>query len=225
MRRMTGSGASLEIVRAPQGAADSPCMAGPALPQASAEEEPFAALWARLYERLVAYVTVELGDRDDAEDVVQASFASVWAQYFRKGAPPPDTEHDALLYRSVQNRLLNHRRDRVRLAMKLETYLSLWYGRAKRWMIPTEFVEHHELVRVVDGAIRSMSAREREVFLMRREAKMSYEEIAQATGVSPVTVNSLMHKAQVVLREHVEAAGYGGARRKAGRGGAKGRIR
>ena len=70
---------------------------------------------------------------------------------------------------------------------------------------------------VVDRALNKMSPRSREVFLMRRETGMTYEEIAKATGVSKTTVNSLMHKAQVVLREHVTKAGFATARRRAPR--------
>jgi RNA polymerase sigma-70 factor (ECF subfamily) len=166
-----------------------------------------------MYDRVLRYATIELGDADAAADLVQGVFVSIWHQHFRGDAPPKET-HDALIHRMVTFRISNWKRDRARYHMRLATHLSMWAGRAKRWMSPAAGVEHDELVDVIDGALARMTPRSREVFVMRRESGMSFKEIAELTSVGEETVRSLMHRAQLVLREHVDRAGYGSSARR-----------
>lgn len=195
------------------------------LPVADAEdaaEAAFTDLYRRRYEPMRSYAFAELGDIDAAEDVVQGVFVGLWNRYFRDGAPPPPDQWDGLLYRGVQLRLLNHRRDRHRLAVRLGTMLSMWGGRTRRWMQPADEYEHSELTQVIDHAVGRMTGRTREVFLLRREAGLSYKEIAAATGTSVHTVNALMHRAHTVVKEQVIRAGFAeAARRRTGAGARK----
>lgn len=194
------------------------------LPTASASECAYTALYGRMYDRMLRYATVELRDADAAADLVQGAFVSIWHQHFRADEQASEREgHDALVHRMVSFRISNHKRDRARYHMRLATHLSMWAGRAKRWMIPLAGVEHDELVDVIDDALNEMSPSERQVFLMRRESQMSFKEIAELTGRGLTTVHGLMHKAQLVLREHVDRAGFGSSARRrlvdrAGRG-------
>ena len=178
------------------------------LPMADEGEAAFTQLYLRRYEAMRAYAFAELRDVDAAEDVVQGVFVGVWNRYFRDGAPPPENQWDALLYRGVVLRLMNHRRDRFRLAERLGTVLSMWTGRARRWMLPADQYEHSELVAVVDAAMAKMSRRSREVFLLARESGLTHREIAETMGIAPGTVSALMSKAQRVLRQQVIKSGF-----------------
>lgn len=183
------------------------------LPTVSASEPAYNALYARMYDRMIRYATIELRDADAAADLVQGVFVSIWHQHFRMDEEVAQ-DHDALVHRMVTFRLSNYKRDLTRYHMRLATHLSMWAGRAKRWMIPVAGVEHDELVDVIDGALNAMTPRCRQVFIMRRESEMSFKEIAGITGVGEETVRSLMHRAQVVLREHVDRAGFGSSARR-----------
>jgi RNA polymerase sigma-70 factor (ECF subfamily) len=181
------------------------------LPVSDEGEAAFSALFARRYVALRRYVFAELRDRDAAEDVVQGAFTSMWIQYFHMKAPPPEPAHDALIFRMVQFRLASHYRDRISVAQKLQLQLSLWVERAKRWMVPTEFVDHSELAAALELAVSRMSPSERQVFLLRRESELSFDEISTLLGTKLNTVSSLMHKAQRVVRDHVTKAGFADA--------------
>ena len=183
------------------------------LPTDSTSEGAYTALFARTYERLRQYAALELNDDDAAEDLVQAVLVAVWHQHF-EGAKSVNQVLDGLVFRMVKFRISNHRRDRMRYLRRLETHLGMWAGRAKRWMIPAEYVEHGELVSVIDEAMRKMSPRCREFFVMHREAGMTFKQIAEVSEVSEVTVNNLMYRAHLVLREHVDRAGFGSAARR-----------
>jgi RNA polymerase sigma-70 factor (ECF subfamily) len=183
------------------------------LPVASAAEEAYTALFARTYERLRRYVAIELNDDDAAEDLVQKVLVAIWYQHFRD-AESVHEDRDALVYRMVKFHLKNYRRDRVRYLARLRIHLGMWAGRTKRWMIPAEYVEHDELVTVLDQAMSKMTPRCREVFFMHREGRMTFKEIAELNGVTVSTVNNLMHKAHMVMRKHVDRAGFGSSARR-----------
>ena len=203
-------GSSGSALRAPDGAT---VLRFPAskLPMADEGEAAFTQLYLRRYEAMRRYAFAELRDVDAAEDVVQGVFVGVWNRYFRDGAPPPESHWDALLYRGVVLRLMNHRRDRFRLAERLGTVLSMWTGRARRWMMPADEYEHSELVQVMDFAMAKMSKRSREVFLLARESGLTQREIAETMGIAPGTVSALMSKAQQVLRQQVIKSGFADA--------------
>ena len=175
---------------------------------ASASERAYNALFSRTYEKSRRYAAIELNDDDAAEDLAQGVLVAVWHHYFRD-RESVDEALDALVYRMIRLRLKNHKRNRLRHLKLLGTHLGLWAGRAKRWMLPAEYVEHDELVAVLDGALSKMTPRCREVFLMHREGGMTLKEIAALSGVTESTVNNLMHRAHLVLRKDVDRAGFG----------------
>lgn len=196
------------------------------LPVASASEEAYNAFFARMYEKLRRYVAIELNDDDAAEDLVQRVLVAIWYQYFRDAKSIVE-DRDAIAFRMVKFHLKNYRRDRMRHLARLRIHLGMWAGRTKRWMIPAEYVEHDELVTVLDQAMSKLTPRCREVFFMHREGGMTFKEIAELSGVTESTVNNLMHKAHMVMRKHVDRAGFGSSARrrivdKAGKKGRKG---
>ena len=186
---------------------------GPELPVADAAalmEREFSALYVRMFDALLRYAIAELRDADAAADVVQGCFASLWANYYKEKQEPPD-KPEAIAYQAVLFRVKNFRRDRVRRAGILGKYLKKWGERARNWMLPDMLLEHGEVVTVVDEALREMTPRAREVFLLRRESEMPLQEIAELTGVSITTIKTLMGRAQKTLRDHVDKKGFGKA--------------
>jgi len=55
--------------------------------------------------------------------------------------------------------------------------------------------------RVLEGAILRLTWKQREVFLLREIQGLSYEEIAQVTGMSVSAVKSCLHRARMALKE------------------------
>src|SRR4051812_29383597 len=71
------------------------------LPVASPNEQLFADLFARMYDKLVRYAAKHLrGDEDAAEDLVQSALVVLWHRYFRGDATPPESL-DGLAFRAV----------------------------------------------------------------------------------------------------------------------------
>lgn len=167
----------------------------------------FAEFHARMYPRLYGYAFREVLDADVAADLAADVVAAVWMEHFRDGRTPA-TSVDALALRMMTLRISNLKRDDVRRAMKLNTYLEMWAGRAKNWMVPTEAYDHARRVEMLEDALRDVAPSLRRAFLMKHETGMSYKEIAAALGMSEHTVGNFVHRAALKLRACLERAGY-----------------
>jgi RNA polymerase sigma-70 factor (ECF subfamily) len=74
-----------------------------------------------------------------------------------------------------------------------------------------------EAKRVLDEAVAGLGPEQRAVFVLRAVEEMSYEEIAEALGISPGTVMSRLFRARARLaRALAPYLGAAAVRRKAG---------
>jgi RNA polymerase sigma-70 factor, ECF subfamily len=71
---------------------------------------------------------------------------------------------------------------------------------------PDDVLSGMEVESIVERAIRSLDTEFREVLLLRDVEDMSYEEIAEITGLADGTVKSRIHRARAQLKEAVELA-------------------
>ncbi|MBI2392491.1 MAG: sigma-70 family RNA polymerase sigma factor [Deltaproteobacteria bacterium] len=69
---------------------------------------------------------------------------------------------------------------------------------------PDQLVEGMQVERIVQAAIAELEASFRECLLLREVEDMSYEEIAEVTGLPAGTVKSRIHRARAQVRLHVE---------------------
>lgn len=58
----------------------------------------------------------------------------------------------------------------------------------------------HEIQDMVDAALEHIAVEQRDVFVMREQRGMDYDEIATRTGVPEGTVKSRLHRARLALR-------------------------
>jgi RNA polymerase sigma-70 factor (ECF subfamily) len=66
---------------------------------------------------------------------------------------------------------------------------------------PHAVAEHHERIELLRKALRGLRGEEQEVFLLRQNGGMSYEEIAEAVGIPLGTVKTRMRLAITRLRQ------------------------
>lgn len=183
---------------------------GEPLPVGGDNERAFAECFARVYERFKRYTWAALRNPESAEDVVQSTLVAIGQRHFL-GAENPFVEAEPMAFRMLNLRVSKQNHERQRHA-KSQNRFPTWTEKAKRLM-PRAVRSHATLDAVVDAALAEMSPRCREVFLLRREAVMSFKEIAALCNTGPRSVSALMHRAQFVLRDHVARAGFGSADR------------
>lgn len=154
----------------------------------------FRVLYERHEGRVYAYLWRLLGDRGRAEDLRQEVFVRLWTarQGWRAGGTVA-----GFLIRTARNLALNEQRH-----AQVE---RRWRGRVAGERLPSPptpdvVLERSDLAARVHSAIEALPDRPREVFILKRDAGMTYREIAEQLGISPRTVEVHMSRAYKLLR-------------------------
>jgi RNA polymerase sigma-70 factor (ECF subfamily) len=147
----------------------------------------------RQYHRLVyknAYLIT--GSREDAEDVLQEVFVSVWRA--RQTFNPSKGKLTTWLHKITINKCLERRRNKKVTPVSLEG-LNLQSTQVN----DDKLVSREEYDRLIK-ALGSLDRKHRAILVLRYFDDLSYEEIAQTAGIPLGTVKSRMNKALKLLR-------------------------
>ena len=171
------------------------------------DEEAFSELVA-VYQHKVFNITYRiLGDRQEAEDVAQEVFITVFKHIdqFRGEA-----KFSTWLYRISTN----HSRNRIK-------YLSRRARRqhqdfddtpegalqdsplSPRLSRPDRLAQAFELETIIQQGLDALQPEHREVVVLRDIENMSYSDISQVTGLAEGTVKSRLFRARVALKEYI----------------------
>jgi RNA polymerase sigma-70 factor (ECF subfamily) len=141
-------------------------------------------------QHIFRYLCRILGQADAASDLTQEVFLRV----ARTQVPETgESGRRAWLFRIARNLALNHLRDGRRRPEPVPL--------ADAATPPTQ-----ELAIAIDRALATLDALDRDVFLMRETAGLSYQEIADACELSIDAVRSRLHRARLQLRRDLDAA-------------------
>jgi len=135
------------------------------------------------------YLCRIVGQTDAARDLTQ----EVFLRAARAGIPDTTSlGRKAWVFRIARNLALNHVRDSRRRPDSVEL--------ADRHAPATQ-----ELAAALQEALTALPELERDVFLMRETAGLSYDEIAAACEISIDSVRSRLHRARQQLRQTLDA--------------------
>jgi RNA polymerase sigma-70 factor (ECF subfamily) len=170
----------------------------------------FEALLRRHRAPLFTFLMRMLGERERAEDLAQETFLRIV-----KGAQA--WEHRARfqtwLFTIARNLCVDQsRRDRFRRADSLDAQgpgdePAMVDSVAGHEIDPDRGAESARLRPVLQRALLSLAAEQREVFILREQAGVPFREIAEIQGVNENTVKSRMRYALEGLRKALAAAG------------------
>jgi RNA polymerase sigma-70 factor (ECF subfamily) len=160
---------------------------------------------------LFTFLVRMLGDRERAEDLAQETFLRIV-----KGAAA--WEHRARfqtwLYTIARNLCVDQsRRDRFRRTGSLDETMGEDDGRtvgdgvASDGVSPDRGAESARLRPLLERALLSLPAEQREVFILREQAGLPFKEIAELAGVNENTIKSRMRYALEGLRRALAEGG------------------
>ena len=163
----------------------------------------FALLVERYKDELTNFARRFLGDRDEAEDVVQETFVRVWRS---RESYTPAARFSTWIYTIASN-----------LAKTRLRRWSLWrfvrlgepHGDGQMFDLPDESAgpdgAADDLLREerIQQALKSLPVKFREVIVLRDIQQLSYEEIVAITGTAMGTVKSRISRARTLMRDQL----------------------
>jgi RNA polymerase sigma-70 factor (ECF subfamily) len=175
---------------------------------AAGEARAFDILYARHKGGLYRYLLRQCRERSHAEEL----FQDIWLNLIRARARyEPRARFASYLYSLAHNRLMDYYRQRSRsvpLSYDDDPDESLVERMpAPAHLQPDERLDATRQTERLLELIAQLPEAQREAFLLREEAGLSLDEIAQATGVNAETAKSRLRYAVAKLRQGMTEAG------------------
>lgn len=157
----------------------------------------FEKIFKMYYKELCFFAKKYLVDMDEAEEVVQDMFYTIWQN---KESLNIKQSLKAYLYTSTKNRCLK----KIRSKQYEEKYRS-YVKQSKPDMVTTPYEEINakELDILIEETLRSLPERTRKIFKMSRYEGLKYQEIANKLSISIKTVEANMGKALKIFRRNL----------------------
>jgi RNA polymerase sigma-70 factor, ECF subfamily len=139
--------------------------------------------------------------------VAEELFQDVWSNIIRSREHYlPTAKFSTFLYQVAHNRLIDYIRQRPELALSLDSEEDDSDSLLNRIPAndcdqPEIMVERKRVIKMLVEHIAALPTLQREAFLLREEAGLTLEEIAQATSVTPETAKSRLRYAVAKLRD------------------------
>jgi RNA polymerase sigma-70 factor (ECF subfamily) len=177
------------------------------------DERAFNELVEQYQVRVFRLVYRMLGRQDEAEDMAQEVFVQVFKSV---GQFRNECKLSTWIYRIATNlcknrvKYLSRRHDgsqdeleAVAERAPLSQGKGVTFGDVAR---PDHLVEGYQAEGIVHRCLAELEPEFREVLVLRDIEDLSYEEIAEITGVADGTVKSRIHRARAALKSKVERA-------------------
>ena len=200
---MTAHAASLKSITAASGDADLVVRA------LAGREDGFEELVRRYQRPIVAYVYRMVGDYDMALDLAQEVFIKV---YNSLGRYRPEFKFSTWIYRIAHNASIDYlrRAGNTRTAdMEIEGESGSTFEKpiASKALTPEQETERGERRAEIEEVVRQLAPAYRELIVLRHSHDLSYDEIAEVTGLPLGTVKNRIFRAREAMRELLVARG------------------
>jgi RNA polymerase sigma-70 factor (ECF subfamily) len=165
--------------------------------------QAFEELVKRYEGRIYGHTLRLLGNREDAEDVLQETFLNVFRSLdsFRG-----DSTFSTWIYRIATNNALMRLRKLSHGERELNDELPppesmKRQALASHILDPKDTLLEKEMLQELDKAVERLPEKYRSIFLLRDVEEFSTDKTAQVLGISEAAVKSRLHRARLFIRE------------------------
>jgi len=166
--------------------------------------EKYAQITKRYQGKLFAYLYRLIGDKDEAEDLLQNVFIKA---YRNLGSYDTSRKFSSWIYRIAHNEAVNHIKRK-----SLKRFISLENITSTKDKLESASAEDNaqeswirkETSKEVDDAIKKLPLKYRQVLVLRYYSSKSYEEISEILGRPVNTVGTLIKRAKDKLSVELE---------------------
>ncbi len=162
------------------------------------DELVFEKVFKDYYERLCNYANTFVNDMDEAEEMVQSTFLTLWEKRESIGI---HTSVKSYLYQAVHNQSLNKIKH-LQVRQAHSEYIK--HQAAAGSFEINQNLLGEELEQQINAAINSLPAQCQTVFRLSRFENLTYAEIAEQLNLSVKTIENHMGKALRIMREQLK---------------------
>lgn len=156
----------------------------------ASDAKAFQLLYRRYYENLYRFTWRRVRDKELALDLIQEVFTKTWQN---RSNLDEKQSIKAFLFRSVINLSIDHlRKQSVRNSVPLEFSPEPESDQDEK---------NIDFQQAFEAALQMLTAKQREVFVMRHVDGLRYEEIAEILNLSVKAIEKRMTKTLKILRE------------------------
>jgi len=165
----------------------------------------------RRYQRpITSYVFRMLGDYDSSLDVTQEVFIKVYNSLSKYSS---EYKFSTWLYRIAHNAAIDHMRRNSINAMSIEAENadgSFQLQIESRRPSPEQDHERSEWRQEIDAVVKCLPPSYRDLIVLRHSRDLSYDEIAEVTGLPLGTVKNRLFRAREMMRHMFVERGFEG---------------
>jgi RNA polymerase sigma-70 factor (ECF subfamily) len=165
----------------------------------------------RRYQRpITGYVFRMLGDYESSLDVTQEVFIKVYNSLTKYS---PEYKFSTWLYRIAHNAAIDHMRRNSVTPQSIETENADGTFQIQihsRRPSPEQDQERREWRTEIDSVVRCLPTAYRDLIVLRHSRDLSYDEIAEVTGLPLGTVKNRLFRAREMMREIFIERGFTG---------------
>lgn len=173
-------------------------------------EDGFEALVRRYQRPITGYIFRMLGDYEASLDVSQEVFIKVYNSLSRYSS---DYKFSTWLYRIAHNAAIDHMRRNSVSPQSLETENADGTYQLQIESpnpTPEQDRERSEWRTEIENVVKRLPSAYRELILLRHSQDLSYDEIAEVTGLPLGTVKNRLFRAREMMREIFVERGFTG---------------
>lgn len=157
--------------------------------------EAFNTLFELHHKRLYSFLFGLLKSKEDAEEIVQDTFLKIWEsrEHFWEDYP-----FESLLFNIAKNASLNYTRKKVNRAV-FEKHLSFFADFNES--SADQYILFQETQSIIETILSGLPPKRKEIFLLQKVEGLSRQEIADKLGISVVTVDHQLFKANKHVKD------------------------
>jgi RNA polymerase sigma-70 factor (family 1) len=157
----------------------------------------FTTLYNKYWEELFTRAARLIGNKEDAADIVQEIFLSLWN---RRAALDINSSLSAYLFTSVRYQTIHY----IEKNITRKEYVDLLSGLSEQYenTSPESALQAKELGETIQSAISRMPPKMKEVYLLSRQEGLTHNQIADRLNISEETVKKhIQHALQLIKNE------------------------
>lgn len=162
--------------------------------------DAFASLVDRYETKLLRFCLRTLGDRQDAEDVVQDTLVQAWKSLNALAEP---AAFGTWIYRLASNKCTDHLRKRMARPSDVQDPDDLSVHPDARASVEKS-VEARTVLEHFSEVLATLSSEQRVTWVLHQMEGLSYAEVARTLGISEGSVRGRIHRARAAIIEGME---------------------